>query len=289
MSQQIIHNTGTNYTLYYNVINYFKTIMSNHPSILAVTLGDIAEFDDKQFPEYPVGNIQILESDFGTSVTNFRCQLMVADKVKNKDNESNPTNNEQTIPYYQVNDKVDIFANTLAILNDLTSYTQRGVQNFEINEDIICTPFADRFNNGLAGWVAEFTLTTHNDKNRCLFFLVNPSGSGYIIENCETQQKYKAVLAEPGSIGQVFATKNAVPPNGPNINTYYNFVCYTIVDTFTGEDDYNFVNLPILQIPYADFGNCEYCKLWTTPQVWSTTPQNWNSGSAAAYRQWQYD
>ena len=170
MATPLINNTGTNYTLYYNVVNYFRTIMSNHPSIQAVTLGDIAEFDDKQFTEYPIGNLQILESDFGTSVTNFRCQLMVADKVKNKNNESDPTNNEQIIPYYQVNDKVDIFANTLAILNDLTSYTQRGVQNFEINEDIICTPFADRFDNGLAGWTAEFTLTTHNDKNRCLFF-----------------------------------------------------------------------------------------------------------------------
>ena len=289
MSQQIIHNTGTNYTLYYNVINYFKTIMSNHPGIAVATMGDLWDFGERQFPQYPICNIQILESDFGTSVTNFRCQLMIADKVKNKNNESNPTTNEQTIPYYQVDDKVDIYANTLAILNDLTSYTQRGVQNFEINEDIICTPFADKLDNGVAGWTAEFTLTTHNDKNRCLFFLVNPSGSGYIIENCETQEKYKAVLAEPGTIGQVFATKNAVPPNGPNINTYYNFVCYTIVGTFSGEDDYNFVGLPILQIPYADFGNCEYCKLWTTPQIWSTTPQNWDSGSAVAYRQWQYD
>ena len=224
MATPIINNTGTNYTLYYNVVNYFRTIMSNHPSISAVTLGDIAEFDDKQFTEYPIGNLQILESDFGTSVTNFRVQLMVADKVKNKDNESNPTTNEQTIPYYQVNDKVDIFANTLAILNDLTSYTQRGVQNFEINEDIICTPFADRFDNGLAGWTAEFTLTTHNDKNRCLFFLIPLNDQGFIIEDCLTSQRYKAIL-DPGqyssTIGGVFSTLKS-----PGLsNTYANLEC----------------------------------------------------------------
>jgi hypothetical protein len=74
MANPIISNTGTNYTLYYNVVNYFRTIMSNHPSIHSVTLGDIAEFDDKQFTEYPIGNLQILESEFGTSVTNFRVQ-----------------------------------------------------------------------------------------------------------------------------------------------------------------------------------------------------------------------
>ena len=281
MSTPIISNTGTNYTLYYNVVNYFRTIMSNHPSIQAVTLGDIAEFDDKEFTEYPIGNLQILESDFGTSVTNFRVQLMVADKVKNKDNESNPVNNEQTIPFYQVNDKVDIFANTLAILNDLTSYTQRGVQNFEINEDIICTPFADRFDNGLAGWTAEFTLTTHNDKNRCLFFLIPINEQGFIIEDCLTGQRYKAIL-DPGqytsTVGGVFSTLKS-----PGLsNTYGNLVCYTIVEPIE-DDDWNFVNLPILQPGIIQ--TCQLCNLWINPKVWSTTPAAW-SGADAEFRTW---
>jgi hypothetical protein len=281
MATPIINNTGTNYTLYYNVVNYFRTIMSNHPSIQAVTLGDIAEFDDKQFTEYPIGNLQILESDFGTSVTNFRVQLMIADKVKNKDNESDPRNNEQTIPYYQVNDKVDIFANTLAILNDLTSYTQRGVQNFEINEDIICTPFADRFDNGLAGWTAEFTLTTHNDKNRCLFFLVIANEQGFIIEDCLTSQRYKAILDPsqyPSVVGGVFSTLKS-----PGLsNTYGNLVCYTIVEPIE-DDDWDFVNLPILQPGIIQ--TCQLCNLWINPKVWSTTPAAW-SGVDAEFRTW---
>ena len=281
MSTPIISNTGTNYTLYYNVVNYFRTIMSNHPSIQAVTFGDIAEFDDKQFTEYPIGNLQILESDFGTSVTNFRVQLMIADKVKNKDNESDPRNNEQTIPYYQVNDKVDIFANTLAILNDLTSYTQRGVQNFEINEDIICTPFADRFDNGLAGWTAEFTLTTHNDKNRCLFFLVIANEQGFIIEDCLTSQRYKAILDPsqyPSVVGGVFSTLKS-----PGLsNTYGNLVCYTIVEPIE-DDDWDFVNLPILQPGIIQ--TCQLCNLWINPKVWSTTPAAW-SGVDAEFRTW---
>jgi hypothetical protein len=66
---------------------------------------------------------------------------------------------------------VDIHANTLSILNDLTSYTQTGVAGFEINEDIVCTPFSDRFNNGLAGWSATFDVVVHNNRDRCLFNL----------------------------------------------------------------------------------------------------------------------
>ena len=281
MANPIISNTGTNYTLYYNVINYFKTIMSNHPSIGIVTLGDLYEFDDKQFPAYPIGNLQILETDFGMSTSNFRCQLIIADKVKNKDNESNPTNNEQTIPYYQVTDKVDIHANTLAILNDLTSYTQRGVQNFEINEDIICTPFADRFDNGLAGWTAEFTLTTHNDKNRCLFFLIPLNEQGFVIQDCLTGTTYKAILS-PGEytsvVGGVFST--LISPGLSN--TYSNLVCYTIVEPITA-NDWNFVNLPILQPGIIQ--TCTLCNLWINPKVWSTTPAAW-SGPDAEFRTW---
>jgi hypothetical protein len=285
MSQQIVHNTGTNYTLYYNVVNYFRTIMRNHPGIGAASMGDLWDFGERQFPQYPIANIQILETDFGTSVSNFKCQLMIADKVKNKNNESDPTNNEQTIPYYQVDDKVDIFANTLAIINDLTSYTQRGVQGFEINDDIVCTPFADRLDNGVAGWTAEFTLTTHNDKNRCLFFLINPSGSGYVIQDCITGDQYTAVLNGSGSIGQVFSAP-WVYPNARNITTSYGVNCYTIIGTFEDSDEFDLVNLPILDIPMADFGDCPNCLKWIAPQVWSTTFMSWDLAPDTAYKTW---
>jgi len=285
---QIVHNSGTNFSLYYNVLNYFKTIMSNHPSISEVTQGDITKIDVDQFPAYPIGNINITESNFGTNITNYTIELTVADKIKNKNNESSGSVNAQTIPFYGVDDVVDIHANTLGIINDLTSYTQRGVQGFDINDDITCVAFAEEYNNGLAGWVATFTLTTHNDRNRCLFFLINPSGSGYIIQDCDTGTQYRATLNGSGSVGQVFASKTT-PNSSRDITTYYDYKCYTIVDTFTNNDEYNFVNLPILALPYTDFENCAVCDLWTNPQVWGTTPQNWRSGPDVAYRVWQFD
>ena len=277
MANPIITNTGTNYSLYYNVINYFKTIMSNHPSIEAVTFGDAWDIGERQFPAYPMGNILILESDFGTNVTNYKVQLIVADKVKNKDNESNPTNNEQIIPLYGVDDKTDVWANTLSIINDLTSYTQRGVAGFEINDDIVCTPFAERFDNGLAGWQAEFTLTTHNDRNRCLFFLIPVDQ--FIIEECLTGNRYKAILDSSNvPVGGVFNTLKS-----PGLsNTYGNLVCYTIVQQIESAD-WDLVNLPILQ-PGA-IQTCAICNLWINPKIWSTTPAAW-SGADAEFRTW---
>ena len=211
--------------------------------------------------------------------------IIYTDKVKNKNNESDPINNEITSPFYKRDDLVDIHANTLSILNDLTSYTQRGVAGFEINGDINCSAFSDQFNNGLAGWVATFELTTHNDKNRCLFFLINPSGSGYIIEDCVGGDRYKAVLDESGSIGQVFSSKYTLNSNGGS-EAYDNLKCYTIVEQINNVDDWDYVNMKVLALPFANYGNCSVCELWISPKIWSTTPAKWGSGVEVETHQW---
>ena len=168
----IVRNNGTNYSLYYNVLDYFKTIMENHPSIRIVTQGDITDIDTREFPAYPIGNILITNAAFDDSVTVYSCQLIVADKMKLKNNESTGPFNKQTIPFFKTDDSVDIHANTLGILNDLLSYTQYAVNSFDITGGINCEAFKDRFENGLAGWVATFDLTAHNDRPRCLYNLL---------------------------------------------------------------------------------------------------------------------
>ena len=172
MGLNVVNNTGTNYSLYYNALDYFKTIMTNHPGIEVVTQGDIFDVDTEEYPAYPIGNILITNAVFNDSVTRYTCQLIVADKTKLKNNESTGPFNKQVIPFFGKDDAVDIHANTLSIINDLLSYTKYAVTNFEIDGDINCEAFKDRFENGLAGWVATFDLTTNNDRPRCLYNLL---------------------------------------------------------------------------------------------------------------------
>ena len=63
----IIKNSGVNYSLYYNTLDYFKEIMNNHPSIQHVTQGDISDIDAKEFPMYPFGNVLITQATFTES------------------------------------------------------------------------------------------------------------------------------------------------------------------------------------------------------------------------------
>jgi hypothetical protein len=167
----VVNNSAINYSLYYNVLEYFKQIMSNHPSINYVSQGDVFQIDNREFPQYPLGNITITDAVFDGSVTSYSCQLTIADKVKLKNNESVGQFNEQEIPYFGTDDVVDIHANTLSILNDLLSYTEYATTNFEI-VTITCTAFKEDFDNALAGWVGTFELVTHNPRPRCLFDLL---------------------------------------------------------------------------------------------------------------------
>jgi hypothetical protein len=165
------NNAGVNYSLYYNVLDYFKTIMTNHPSIASVAQGDLYQLDDNQFTFYPLGQVTILNANFGLKTTDYDIQLVIADKIKQKNNDSDPITNAITVPFYGTDDVVDIWANTLGIVNDLVSYTQYSLESFSIDGEVINEPFMERFNNGLAGWVSTFTLTTHNDRPRCLYNL----------------------------------------------------------------------------------------------------------------------
>jgi len=190
-------SNGTNYTLYYNVLNYLKMIMKNHPSIKYVTQGDVFSIDTFEFPQYPLGNVIITNATFDGKSTDYGVQIVVADKTKLKGNESSGSHNVQTIEFEGVDDTVDIHANTLSILNDLISFTDRKEEGFEVNGTVSCTAFKQDFDNGLAGWTADFTLRVHNDRNICLFDL-NPSDniSAYKIESCATSASYYVTFNE---------------------------------------------------------------------------------------------
>jgi hypothetical protein len=143
--------------------------MKNHPSIQRVSYGDNFGLDDDEFPQYPLGNVLITKARFSDKVLNYTVQLTIADKIKLKNNESIGRQNQQEVPFYGSDDTVDIHANTLSILNDLISFTQRGTEAFDIVTDMSAVPFKNEFPNALAGWVCTFDLEVFNQQDICLY------------------------------------------------------------------------------------------------------------------------
>ena len=165
---------ANNLTLYYNILEYWKTLMSNHPSISQVSMGDLYGIDTIEYPYYPLGNVSITNVNFSDSLTIYSIQLIIADKIKLRNNESVGAKNTQIVPYYGTDDVVDIHANTLAIINDLVSYTQYSAETtgILIDTEVRNVPFVDQFDNGLAGFVSTFDIKVHNNRPRCLFDLL---------------------------------------------------------------------------------------------------------------------
>lgn len=184
MGINLVNNIGTNYVLYYNVINYFKTIMKNHPSLERVTYGDNWMIDTDEFPKYPLGNVIITNARFGDKFVKYEVQLTIADKIKDKNNESIGSSNSESVPFYGTDDTVDIHANTFSILNDLLSYTQYAVNAFTITTEPNAIPFKEQFPNALAGWVCKFELEVFNDADACLF--PNLAGNALEIKGVQT-------------------------------------------------------------------------------------------------------
>ena len=165
----ISKNQTTNYVLYYNIINYFRTIMSNHPSIARVSYGDKWMLDEDEFPMYPLGNVLITSAKFDNNKLTYNVQLTLADKAKEKNDESIGSSNAMEVPYFGTDDTVDIHANTLSILNDLLSFTARGEYAFQMSGVQNAVPFRNEMPNGLAGWVCTFDLEAFNTANVCLY------------------------------------------------------------------------------------------------------------------------
>lgn len=171
----VLNNNSINYTLYYNVLQYFKTILKNHPSVGIVTQGDISTMDMSSFPKFPIANIIISNISFRDNLSVLRCGLIVADKPKVKERASEGEFNKQNIDFWGNDDTVDIHANTLGIIGDIMAFTKGGTTNFNLIGDVTCTPFKDEGANGLVGWGCDFTISTFNDNDKCLFNLLDES------------------------------------------------------------------------------------------------------------------
>lgn len=219
--------------------------MKNHPSINYVSQGDAFSIDTKEFPQYPLGNVIITTATFDGKSTDYGVQIVVADKTKLKGNESSGSNNTQTIEFEGVDDTVDIHANTLAIINDIISYTDRKEEGFEVNGTVSCTAFKERFDNGLAGWSTDFTLRVHNDRNICLFDL-NPDDniSAYKLITCDTSSSLNVTFNQ------------SVPDGSGSIR--YNDTCYSISGSVSIEErDLDFGNIDGFFT--TDCADCQDC------------------------------
>ena len=64
----------------------------------------------------------------------------------------------------------DVLNTQLALLTRVINDLQRGdlyTEMYQVQSDVSCEPFVDRFENKLAGWTASFDVVIQNDMTIC--------------------------------------------------------------------------------------------------------------------------
>ncbi len=143
---------SVNKVTYYQIIDDLKGLAQAHEQINSFGFGDLTQLtmdiETKQSPIYTklyvIPNDTILDQNQLT----YNLQIIVADRLK--DDYSNQR---------------DVMNDTLEIMKDVFTYLYLSEYESEWNATV--EPFLERFEDVLAGWTMNLTLTQPFDYNRC--------------------------------------------------------------------------------------------------------------------------
>ena len=149
---------------FYNLLDTIKDRLRLNPNVFTVTYGDISEVDLNKSTIFPLSHLNITDVVFNGSVMNFTIQLLALDVVDyNKNAPSQDVING--------NDNLqDVYNSQLQVVNDIVEQLRRGdmfSDRLQLLEAPSATPFKDRFENELAGWGINITISIPNDLSIC--------------------------------------------------------------------------------------------------------------------------
>ena len=122
---------------FYNVTKELKTALAAEPFVNTVTFGSLDDVDLNKQTIFPLSHIIVAET---------------TDIFVGNDNEQ------------------DVLNTQLGLLTRIINILQRGdlyTNLYQVQGDVSCEPFVDRFENKLAGWSATFDVVVQNDMTIC--------------------------------------------------------------------------------------------------------------------------
>jgi len=146
----------------YTVLETIKDELASHDFVNTVTQGSIDDIDLVKKTMFPLSHIMIQSATIEGHVWRFSITVSCMDIVDQE--------NEETTDIFRGNDnEVDVLNTQLAVINRLNEVLTRGAnrKEYQIDGNVVATPFTMRFENHLAGWDAEFDLLIPNDLSKC--------------------------------------------------------------------------------------------------------------------------
>lgn len=148
---------------YYTLLDTLKTSLDSDAIINTVTQGDIFSVDLGKQTIFPLAHIIVNSSTFESNVIRFNVSLLCMDIV-------NKSKDEDTDIFNGNDNEVDVLNTMLSVQNRLYEILRRGdlfTDSFQVDGNPTLEPFAERFENYLAGWTMTFDVLVPNEMTVC--------------------------------------------------------------------------------------------------------------------------
>ena len=148
---------------FYNLTDKLKDTLLAEPFVNTVTFGSIDEVDLNKQTIFPLSHITVNKTNVNSKTLTFNVSILAMDIVD--------ISKEATTDIFVGNDnEQDVLNTQLDLLTRIINILQRGnlfTELYQVEGDVSCEPFVDRFENKLAGWVATFDVIVQNDMTIC--------------------------------------------------------------------------------------------------------------------------
>ena len=144
----------------YNILDSIRDHFRNDGITKTVSYGDLPDIDNDKTTIFPLAHMDIVNAVYDSSVVTFSINILVLDLIDtNKSAES--------IDEFFGNDNLhDVYNTQFVVLTKLINSLRRGAlngMNIKLGEEPTAEPFEDRFENMLAGWLAQIEIVVPND------------------------------------------------------------------------------------------------------------------------------
>jgi len=148
---------------FYKLTEQIKDSLIAEPFVNTVTFGSLDDVDLSKQNIFPLSHIIVNNTIVASNTLTFNISVLSMDIVD--------ISKEEVTNKFEGNDnEQDVFNTQLALQTRLINKLQRGdlyTDLYQVQGDVTCEPFVDRFENKLAGWVATFDVMIQNDMTIC--------------------------------------------------------------------------------------------------------------------------
>lgn len=148
---------------FYNLTDKLKDALIAEPFVNTVTFGSLDDVDLNKQTIFPLSHIIVNNTTVGSKTITFNVSILAMDIVD--------ISKAETTDIFVGNDnEQDVLNTQLSLLTRIINILQRGdlyTELYQVQGDVSCEPFVDRFENKLAGWAATFDVVVQNDMTIC--------------------------------------------------------------------------------------------------------------------------